>query len=323
MKIVYVLVCSDRDYYYEQALVSILSLRRAMPMASVSVLTDNESYKYVKEKNPSFFEKLNECKVVSFKKGESPKIKSRYLKTKLRELIEGNLLYVDVDTVWTGSVDEKDFFGDVMAEYDFNCPLSQNFLKEWIANRCEEASMPIKSEEYFNSGVIYFSDSQAAHAFARRWNEFWIKSCKKNVYYDQPSLNYLNEISGNVIKRMPSCYNAQLGFSMKYFSDAKIIHYFATDFDKKMFDNPFHFKQDRFWKHIKDVGIDRDVLNDIYNPKQAFDDFFIMQNQQALDFLKEPAVGLLLDVFKSTKKRAKYLKKILNSIAIFLGRIAS
>ena len=49
MKIVYVLVCSEKDFYYEQALVSILSLRHVMPQAYIALLIDDESYDYLQK----------------------------------------------------------------------------------------------------------------------------------------------------------------------------------------------------------------------------------------------------------------------------------
>ena len=311
MKIVYVLVCSEKDFYYEQALVSVLSLRHVMPLAHVTLLIDDESYDYLQRAKNDFFNNINECKVVSFDKGTPGVKKSRYMKTKMRELLKGRLLYVDVDTVWAEPINEDDFDSDVMAEYDFNCVFSKNILKEWIVCQCKKASLLLKSDEYYNGGVMYYADSKVAYDFSKTWAKTWAESCKKGVLFDQPSLNYTNEKMGLVIKRMPSFYNVQLGFSLRYFCDAKIIHYFATDDEKKMFGNPYHFKQESFWENVKKVGISDDVLKDIYNPKQAFDNFFIMQNQEALNFIRNPLVGLLLDVIRSKKWYTRYIRKFL------------
>ena len=44
MKYVYVLVSSPDDLYYEQAVMSVYSLRRHMPDADIEVLVDNKTY---------------------------------------------------------------------------------------------------------------------------------------------------------------------------------------------------------------------------------------------------------------------------------------
>ena len=43
MKYVYVLTSAPEDFYYEQALMSVYSLRKKMPDAKITVLTDDKT----------------------------------------------------------------------------------------------------------------------------------------------------------------------------------------------------------------------------------------------------------------------------------------
>ncbi|GHT86405.1 hypothetical protein FACS1894137_11940 [Spirochaetia bacterium] len=99
MKYVYVLVSDESDYYFEQALMSITSLKMQMPAGFVVLLIDDITEKTLSGKRRDILELVDELKVVEIESKFNKKARSRWLKTTMREHIQGDFLYIDCDTV--------------------------------------------------------------------------------------------------------------------------------------------------------------------------------------------------------------------------------
>ena len=113
-KVVYVLVSNKNDYYVEMLQLSLYSLRIFHPDDIVEVVMDEKTYsRLVKQKHRL----LADVKpiVVEIPKEYSLMQRSRYLKTRLREIIVGDFLYLDTDTVVAGPLGEVDHFSGVIA----------------------------------------------------------------------------------------------------------------------------------------------------------------------------------------------------------------
>ncbi len=228
MKFLYVLVHSKTGFYLEQTYFSMLSLKHVMPNARISLIVDCET-----DKNSSSFFKaikqlINEYKVVPIDKSMPSIAKSRFLKTTLRQNIEGDFLYIDSDTIWANPIDESDFTFDIMGVLDGNCFLEDNPVRDYIQTVCQKTNFISKSKYYVNGGVMYSKDTPFSHYFFKKWHEYWMESSKSGSFVDQPSLNTLvNEITSPEKVLLPGTYNAQITFCWDYFFTAKIIHYFT------------------------------------------------------------------------------------------------
>ena len=99
-KILYVLVSSEKDIYLEQAYISMYSAKYYMPDAHITLLTDkatNETFHGIRAKE---IEYVDETVVVDLDITKfNAQQRSRQLKTNARNYVDGDYLYIDVDTI--------------------------------------------------------------------------------------------------------------------------------------------------------------------------------------------------------------------------------
>ena len=107
-KIVYVVTCSEKNTYLEQAMLSVYSARLHNPTAEIYVVTDKESADSITGKRSEIKKYLTNILVFDTPKEFNAMKKSRFLKTNLRELIKGDFIYIDTDTVICQPLDEVD-----------------------------------------------------------------------------------------------------------------------------------------------------------------------------------------------------------------------
>ena len=106
----YVLVSKPEDYYYEQLLISVTSLRKHNPNAFVTVLVDNRTNETLCGPLRGRIKDLvQNIVVVDFDDNLNNTKRSRYLKTTMREHIQGDFLFVDCDTVICDHISLDDF----------------------------------------------------------------------------------------------------------------------------------------------------------------------------------------------------------------------
>jgi hypothetical protein len=231
IKYVYVLVSNEDDYYLGQALISITSLKMRMPNAFVSLLIDDSTEKALIGKRRNILELVNELKVVAIAPQFNKKARSRWLKTSMRQHIEGDFLYIDCDTVICEDLsDVENIPGDMCAVLDRHLLISNSPKKEYFHDNDKELGFNAswKSNKHFNSGVILCKNISVCHSFFNKWHSLWVEGYTKMVI-DQPSFNQVNYNLNNVIKEMEGVWNCQIHTGgIAFLADAKIIHYFSS-----------------------------------------------------------------------------------------------
>ena len=315
MKVLYILVSSTSDYYFEQALVSITSLRYVMPNASVSLLVDDRTDAGLVENRAKIKGLVDEFKAISFDDSVNAVDRSRSLKTRMRELVGGDFLYVDVDTVWSCPYDENDFTADVMAVADAHCLQKEHPLNYWIVETARKLNFYSKHDRHFNGGIFFMKDSAPAHDFAKQWFKLWKETCDKGIHIDQPSLNETNYRMNSIIKRLPDEYNVQIGRCLNYLDSAKIIHYFATWNTDETCESFYEFSKKSFLESIRKNGIDEESMAVICNPKKAFDKNTYILNYKMAKAIFSPDGNMLLNICQSEKSAEKRLRYILIKVA--------
>ena len=130
-KIVYAVTSDNSDIYLEQTYVSIYTLRKYHPDAYVVLVVDDVTNATLKDKRDYIMNVVTE-KVVVIPPKEYTKVeRSRYLKTTLRNQIDGDYLFIDSDTVITASLDEIDTFeDDVCCVIDYHVTLNKHIRFE-------------------------------------------------------------------------------------------------------------------------------------------------------------------------------------------------
>jgi len=317
MKYVYVLTSDSSDIYYEQFLVSLTSLKHWNPTAEVSLVCDNltnETLVGLRSRHKNY---VDDVKVVPFSSDKEKHYRSRFLKTTLRDILEGDFLYLDSDTIICNQVDESAFTGDVMGVDD--CHLSPVDHPGWnrFMKQIRQAGFSERGiSHYINGGVLWMKDSVIGHQFASLWHELWMISVEHGVFVDQPSLNEANKRMNCVIRVLSGEYNCQVSATLKYFNCAKIIHCFATTVSKMNPDTfAFFFLNSEFYQEIKRRNLTSLEMERLLNVKLAFDwGDSVLLSKQASDVYRRLEVtnlyGFIYCLFIS--KRGKWLFNLMD-----------
>ena len=124
-KLVYVLTCAPEATYIEQALISIWSARYHNPDAHIVLLVDDKTDQLLVGKRAEVLEYITEKVVVPFEDVNATMMyRSRWIKTQVRDLVQGDLLFIDCDTIVNHSLDELDVLQcEVGAVCESNLPI--------------------------------------------------------------------------------------------------------------------------------------------------------------------------------------------------------
>lgn len=222
-KLVYVLTCSPEATYIEQALLSIWSARYHNPSAYIVLIVDDKTETLLVDNRGEILKYISEKIVVPFdNESLTPMYRSRYIKTSVRDLISGDFLYIDCDTICCGSLSEVDDLGCEIGAVPDNNTLFQN--DRYKAETCKLVSpigCDISNEKYyFSSGVIYCKDTTKSRRLFELWHKEWLYGEQnKNIHIDQPSLAKADIAMNHFITPIDDKYNHVL-----YTEDVQIVH---------------------------------------------------------------------------------------------------
>ena len=300
----YVLTDNHELIYYDQLVISISSLRRNDYCGTVYVFVDETTCDIISNIERRDLDDLQVKLVkVDTPKEYTQKEKSRYIKTSLRNIIAGDVLLLDTDTIIADHMPPHVSDSELALVLDANYRLSEVYHSEediledyqhgkWIASvmqQCGYSWDPFSP--YYNAGVIWMKDTINVRQFYKAWHAEWIR-CRNQygVTFDQPSLNAQNAIWGNLIEELDGIWNVQVCFpyALRYINNAVIIHYF-----NRSFKNPYMLSD----KQILKKGIkSKEVEAIIDNPKEAFvfdDSQIIRLSNDEVKLLYTSSYGLL------------------------------
>lgn len=225
-KIVYCIISSENDCYLEQLVLSIYSLRKKNNKVYIEVVTDNATCESLVGWRKALHSIVDYINIVEIPQKYNKVQCSRFLKTNLRNIVSGDFLFIDTDTVICSKLNGIDYFqGDILlvADCNGNVKLTENAT---IA-KCQKAGFEdMANKPYFNSGVMLVKDTAANHEFYEQWFLNWEKSISNGVNLDQPALNYTNYKNGCIIRELDGGWNCQIYFNgWEYLSKSKILHY--------------------------------------------------------------------------------------------------
>ncbi len=293
-KIIYVLTSNEADYYLEQLVISVRSLRLYHPDVYVGVLVDKQTNETLKDNRLKLLHQVTEIIEVETPQNYSQMQRSRFIKTSVRNIVDGDFLFIDTDTVICGDLSDIENYREyICAVPDLHVPVSKHTYTYDISARAKIVGWDITKSGcvYFNSGIIYVKDSQTAKQFYALWNKLWTESMKHGCSSDQPAFCKANELSGGIITELSGVYNCQIVENgLRYLVNAKIIHYFASNMKGIKNVGPFLLKDNALYASIRQSGEIEDdvVMGLISNPKSAFTDKVQLISEQDVDFFNSP-----------------------------------
>ena len=213
MHVVYVLTTDGIDLFSTSTRVSAASVRVSNRKVRLTVACDRASAVAMEARGDPLPNEVDQLLVCEAPDG-SGTFRNRFIKTKLRSLLDGPLLYLDGDTFVQGDLsnlfalnvdvagapnNSKDTFEEQMFPEDHNTLTRLG----WRA----------RSDVFVNGGVIFLNDTSGARRFANLWHTKYLESIEATgTFRDQPALNAaLAKTSSFAI--LPHRYNAQFRFA--------------------------------------------------------------------------------------------------------------
>lgn len=266
-KLVYVLTCAPEKHYIEQALIAVFSARHWNPDAHIVLIVDDLTDQLFEEKRAQILEYISEKIVVPFEDATlSPMYRSRWIKTSVRQLVKGDFMFVDCDTIVCKSLSDIDTF-----DCEVGAVLESHLLvKDYCSGlRKKATSLNQKigvdldlEKEYFSSGVLYVKDKPQTYRLYEKWHQFWMESQAMGMPIDQPSLAKANRECGHPIQRIPDTYNCIL-FTLNDFTDkAHILHVAA-------YRNPSFVFSDKILSRVKECGLEEWLKDLVLKPQDT------------------------------------------------------
>lgn len=303
-KIVYVLVSSESDFYLEQTMISIRSLKINNPEASVTLVVDQKTANNLTNGREKILEDVNDYIKADVPERFTKVQSSRFIKTSLRHIVQGDYLFIDSDTVICDCLSEVDSFNeDLMMVLDLHLTLECHQHLADIKKWAEEIEW--ESPRYFyNSGVIFCRDTKYTRDFYTLWHNEWLKNCDKGFPRDQPTMCKINDQLGGFIKELEPSWNCQIVENgLNFVNNAKIIHYFSSN-NSKASPCPYKLGDKYYYNQLRENNYDvtSEILDLLKNPKSAFQEKLLLLANGDTDFIQSPLIINLKKMYHTQPK---------------------
>lgn len=231
-KIVYAVVSTEQDVYLEQVALSAFSLRQHNPDAFIELVVDGNTDATLKGNRERLLQYIDKKTVVDVPSQYNKVQTSRYLKTSLRQHVDGDFLFVDSDTIVTDSLEAADrLTGDVMMVLDYHVSLEQRYNAKSVKRRLKSTGVEWDSTmPYYNSGIMFVKDNEVSRRLFQAWHEKWKSNVETTgLHLDQIPLAYANVSTSRPISELDGTWNCQImNNGLPFLHRAKIIHYFMS-----------------------------------------------------------------------------------------------
>lgn len=322
-KLLYVLTCSEKDIYAQQAYISMFSARRHNKDIKITLLTDTLSHSYLNENLKFVLDATDEIVVIDLDKNLSGQYRSRLLKTGARKYIDGDFLFIDCDTIVVGELTKADSLtSDIMAVRDSHTNMMRNPYRGMILEHVKKMGFHIQLEDiYYNSGVIYVKDTPRAHKFYDKWSKNYLIGREKGVIMDQPSFAQTNIELDMEVKPLPDVWNCQMRHGLRYLKDALIVHYLCTNKTVGNEQQLFILNDEKYLRSIGDKGeLSNEIISALDNPFSGIAECVDCFAGSDIDFMRTGSAKRLKAYYYGSNKFSIGDKIIINFIRL-LSRI--
>lgn len=316
-QIVYVLTTSEADYYLEQTMISLKSLRMFNSDIDVILALDRKTKNNLVGNRGNILNYIDELIVIDIPDNFTQVQSSRYIKTSLRQYIKGDYLFIDGDTVICNNLSEiNNIRNDLSMVLDRHLQICEHQHSDDIMKWAKEIDWSPASR-YFNSGVFFVRDSEIAHKFYDLWHREWLKNCDKGFPRDQPSMGKADNILGGVLTELSPEWNCQIVENgLAYLDKAKIIHYFSSNNSEKN-PCPYLLANKEYYEQIRENGyiLPDNIVKMLQTPKALFVEKTAILSGDDTYFINTPLIRFLKGIYYShsstfdkIQKSAQFIK---------------
>ena len=227
-KIVFCLTTNGSDAFFRMHSLAVRSVQYYMPKAQIITLVDLESANKITKSGIASCGRPLGMRVIETASGPDG-FRNRWMKTKLRELVSGDVLYLDSDLVLRAGIQELwAYQGDLMGVLDRN--QTSPYFAPFDRDRYKAAGWPLPSHGSINGGVLFWRDSKAAHNLSAAYHSRWLESYQRTGKpMDQQALNTAIDDCNVELMILPSTYNSMERYHPSDIGEAKIWHFIFSN----------------------------------------------------------------------------------------------
>ncbi len=268
-KPVYVLTSATDNNYPEQALMSVYTARYHNPEAYIVLVVDDQTDKIFTGSRAEIIRLLSEKIVVPLSEKMTMMDKSRWLKTNMRNIVKGDFLFIDCDTIITQSLAEiDDCLYNVAAVPESHLPVKQfnKFLYDKVKEYATKTGWDVDKEKYyFSSGVIYVKDLPENYKLYELWHTYWKEGREIGVSIDQPSFAKANIAMNHPVEILDGKWNCVMYTHETFAYSSKILHFCS-------FRNMSYIFEDSFLNIVRTDGVSSNdfIKQSVLNPYITF-----------------------------------------------------
>jgi hypothetical protein len=229
MQFCFCLTSDGKDTHAASTLVSALSIRAVHHDATIIVVCDEASGVALTHHRHPLLDAISALLPIRAPQ-LSPALRNRFVKTRLRQNVRGDFLYLDGDTVVLRPLDAVfQITAPVAAAWNHNSSdvLDPAFTHDLAVLTGHGWSLPQK--HYVNGGVLLLRDLPEVHSFAELWHHKWLQTSANGSHFDQPALNSALHDSGIEFQLLPHHFNAQVQVRPRTALGAHIWHIYASE----------------------------------------------------------------------------------------------
>lgn len=227
----YVLVDHGRGAYASMVEVSARVFRRVQPGVPVELVADEDSRAYLTGARRRLLDQFDR---VHWAPAALPHLVARSfeLKTRVRELVPGDLAYLDGDTLTVRPVadlfDRSDWDLALVQDRNHHRPVRPT-PPRWIEPKMQKHGWPGPLARYYNAGVQYLRDTPVVRQVVTEWRRRLAESHAVGEHDDQLPLNYALHTTAAPVRvlELPSAYNAMVAAHPVHARGARVLHFFA------------------------------------------------------------------------------------------------
>jgi hypothetical protein len=233
LQVCYVVVSTGWDRHSQMAWVSAHSVRRQEPNARIVMVVEGAAAG-ADEEMRTRFASIADAVIVKRSSVSTPVAKSRFHKIVLREYVDGDLLYLDSDTLAVAPfADVFQSKGEVGAVSDFNFEISKGWFPKIVEQPFRELGWQYPLPYQLNAGVILLRDTPAVRGFSREWLARFQASTALPHVWDQVTFNSALFATGVPHEVLPHGYNAMVVKRNYRFRSARILHFFGSSEEQR------------------------------------------------------------------------------------------
>ena len=200
------------------------SLRFSDPECSINLVLDYKTLGSIESAAPELLDQFDRLWPIEVPAGPSSWV-NRWLKTGLRTIIDGDVLYLDADLVVRGSLARI---------WNCNCDVAgvlngntvEPFFSHSDRRQYEELGWGLPAHGSINGGVIFWRATDGAFKVAEKYRSRWLEASEKTGRHnDQPALNRALADVGAGIGILDNSFNAMETYHPRNLQNAMVWHF--------------------------------------------------------------------------------------------------